>query len=98
MAADYVVGQTPTLGRGELLAAGSLKDGTALLDDVRHILCAEIDYLVGDKTAITAIYTFDFQPIENCRTCDRTDCGIHARGIAAGSQNAYGLNLCHMYD
>ena len=95
MAADYVVGQLASFRSLELLAAGCLQDGAALLNDVGHVLSAEIHNLVGDETAVAAIYTFYFQTAEDGRAGHGADCGIHARGVASGCEDADSLDGRH---
>ena len=97
MTADYVVSQLTAFGSLEFLAAGCLENRAALLYDIRYILSPEIDYLIGDKSAIASIYTLDFKPAEYSRTGDGTNCGVHAGGVASGSKYADTLDFCHCF-
>ena len=95
VALDHVVGELTSLGRLKLLAPGSLEDSAALLYDIRYVLSAKIHDFIGDESLVSAIDALDFQPTEYSGAGDRTDGGIHARGVAARREDAYTFNLCH---
>ena len=80
----------------ELGAAGCLQDGAAALHDVTHILCLEVGDLIGDETLVSTIDTLHVNPVEDGRTGDGTDSGIHARCVAARGENTDAVDSsCH---
>ncbi len=95
MAADIVVGQLTTFGSLEFFATGGFEDSTTLLDDIGNVLGLEINNLVGDKSAVTAVNTLYLETAEDSRTGYGTDSGVHSGGITSGSQYTYTFKLCH---
>ena len=73
--------------RTELLAAGSLEDGAALLYDVAHALRLELHDLVGDQTVVAAHDALDLITVVDGGSSDGTDGRIHTGGVAARSEN-----------
>ena len=85
----------PPFGCLKFLATRGFKNSAALLYDIRYILRAEVDDIVGNQTTVTAIDAFDFKSAENSRAGDGADSGIHARSITAGCKDAYTFDFCH---
>ena len=80
----------------KLGAAGGLEDGASLLHNVTYVLGLEILDFVGDEALIAAVDTLDLEPVEDGRTGDGTDSGIHARCVAARGEDAYAIDSsCH---
>ncbi len=96
VASDDVVGQLAAFRRLEFLAAGSLQDCAALLDYVRHVLRLEVNDFISDEAAVAAVDALDLKASEDCRAGDGADGSIHSGGVAAGGQNAYALDFCHV--
>ena len=83
MTAQYIVGELTAFGSHELLAARRFQNSAALLNDIRHILSAKINYLIGYQTLEAAVNALYLKTAENSRTRHRTDSGVHARSVTS---------------
>ena len=93
-----VVGLLSALCRLELLASGRLQYGASALDDVAHVLCGKLLYLVVHQSFVATVDGFHLHVVCYGGTCHRTYCCIHAWRVASGGQNAYGLYSWHSSD
>ena len=95
VAAHVVISELSSLGSLEFGATCRFQDSASHLNDIRYILGFEFHDFIGNKTAISTVYSFNFKSAENSRAGDGADGCIHAGGIASGSKNAYTFYVCH---
>ena len=95
VALDVVESELAPFGGGEFLAAGSLQNSAAGLNDIGNVLSVKFLNLIGDEAAVAAIYTFDLKTSVDSRAGYGADCGVHAGGVSSGSQDAYTFDFCH---
>ncbi len=92
---QYVVGQLTAFGSGEFFTTGGLEYCAALLYDIGHILGAEVNNFVCDKTTVTAVYAFYLKTSENSGAGNGADSGVHTGCVAAGGKYTYTFYFCH---
>ena len=90
-----VVGGLASFGRGELLTARCLEDRAAQLDDIAHALRLEFYDLVEHQSLVSAHDTLYGEAVVDRAARHRANRRIHARGVAARSQNAYAFDSGH---
>ena len=83
VAAQVVEGELASLGSLKLVTARGLQNRAASVDDVRDVLGFEFDDFVGDEAFVASVDAFDFQAVENGRTGDGADCGVHAGRVTS---------------
>ena len=83
--------------RPEFLAAGGLENRAAPLDDIADRFAGKFLDFAVDQAFIAPVDTVHFPACEDGGTRDRADGGIHSRRIAAGSQDADGMDFFHRF-
>ena len=78
----------------ELKTTVGVKEGSALCDNVGHTSCGERNYLLVDKSAITAHNSNNFNILRKSTSCYSSYYRIHTGSISARSKNA---NLSELY-
>ena len=89
------MGGLASFGRGELLTARCLEDRAAQLDDIAHALRLEFYDLVEHQSLVSAHDTLYGEAVVDRAARHRANRRIHARGVAARSQNAYAFDSGH---
>ena len=79
----------------EVLRAGSLQYGAAPGDYSAHVLGGEGLHLTLDESVVATINALDFETIVDACARNGADSCVHARGVAAGSQDTDSFNLAH---
>ena len=95
MALDSVESELTSFRSLKFLASRRFQDCSSELNYVADVLSVKIHDFVSYESAVAAVDAFDLHSIKDGRTGHGTDGGIHARGVAAGSQDAYAFNFCH---
>jgi len=70
----------------EFRAACGKEQSAAALNDRRDRACIHLNDIAVEQAVIASANADDLHTFIESRSCDRTDCGIHARGVAAACQ------------
>ena len=98
---DTVQPQEPAGGQGfgpagglpELLAAGGVQHGAALVDNVADAGGAHVGKVAGDEAVPASPDTYALHALANGRADHGADSRVHARGVSAAGQNANTFDL-----
>ncbi len=74
--------------KAELLAAGSIKHGTAVLNNIRYASYVQRLNIAVYQSVITSVYSHYLHILGDCCTNYRSYRRIHSRGVAAAGQYA----------
>jgi hypothetical protein len=78
--------------RSEFLAAGSIQNGAAAVDDVADALFVQLDDITINKAVVASANTVALHAVEHGCTHDGTDTGIHTRRVTAAGQDTDSFN------